>query len=66
VHESAIVQVYRAMPIATAVVGDNRVPAFVVVALRDVAAERRSPAAARHFRQVLKGKRTRGAWHPKA
>ena len=35
----------RAMPIATAVVADNRVTAFVVLALRDVAAERRSPAA---------------------
>jgi prolyl-tRNA editing enzyme YbaK/EbsC (Cys-tRNA(Pro) deacylase) len=33
------------LPFATAVVGDNRVPAFVVLSLRDVAAERRSPAA---------------------
>src|ERR1700674_4856941 len=45
----------RAMPIATAVVANNGVTAFVVLALRDVAAERRSPAALdrRHHLQLV-------------
>ena len=43
------------MPIAAAIVADNGVTAFAVLALREVAAERRSPAALdrRHHLQLV-------------